>query len=63
MKFLFIILALASGWYCQAQETILKGHIRNYNGGRNIYPVQGNGISRHSASRCFRTLCLVTKTY
>ena len=32
MKFLFIILALASGWYCQAQETILKGHIRNYNG-------------------------------
>ena len=26
MKFLFIILALASGWYCQAQETILKGH-------------------------------------
>ena len=32
MKFLFIILALASGWYCQAQETILKGRIRNYNG-------------------------------
>ena len=32
MKFLFIILALASGWYCQAQEAILKGHIRNYNG-------------------------------
>ena len=48
MKFLFIILALASGWYCRAQETILKGHIRNYNG-EEIFSCAGK--------RNFKTLC------